>query len=126
MRHDLGRSGADACITFMRLDPALFEEALQLLKERKTTATVLAMVARFQPSDQRAMFEQLNAMGARAAKRYVEHLREPPTLEGAVASLVAFLQREYPTQSVSEHAAICEATAVLLRDCARRTAKRAD
>ena len=78
------------------MEPALRDELLAAAARGETTMTVLACVARFCPEDQREAFKRLNAMGARTAKRYLDNLQRPPTVDAIVDSLAAFLDREFP------------------------------
>lgn len=54
------------------------------------------VIARFEPSDQRWAWEQLQARGVRWLKRYIETQRNPPTDEELAERLAAWLDREYP------------------------------
>src|SRR5262249_26300000 len=78
------RNAADmASAVLAGLDPELREELLPLAGGKKTTSTILGYVARFPLEKQRAMFNKLNRLGARAAKRYVECLTRPPAPRGS-------------------------------------------
>jgi hypothetical protein len=68
----------------------------------KTTLTVLAYVARFPEGQQRAMFEKLNRLGSRGAKRYVECLTRPPTAEQIGRRVARWVSREFPALPIDQ------------------------
>jgi hypothetical protein len=78
-----------------RLAPEL-QHLVELADEGKTTLGVLAYVARFPPDQQGRMFDVLNPLGTRGAKRYVECLTKPPTDRDVAHRLLGWLAREFP------------------------------
>lgn len=97
--HDLGstRNNADSHTAVgMYMEPSLRDELLHAAGHGKTTMTVLAAVARYPHARQREAYEKLNAMGARAAKRWVENTLCPPSSGAVALSILAFLKREFP------------------------------
>jgi hypothetical protein len=90
------RNQVDMLSALDGLAPGLAEELLPLADQRKTTVGVLAYVARFPWAQQRRMFEVLNALGTRGAKRYVECLYHPPGFLDVARRLGQWLRREFP------------------------------
>jgi hypothetical protein len=79
------------------IDDPLKAELLKLATEGKTTVTVLAYVARFPSDQQREMFEVLNELGSRGAKRYVECLTCPPSESDMAMRIIRWVGREFPS-----------------------------
>jgi len=117
MRAETGRDVADFVQAMLCVEESLYPEVKALFAGGKVTRTTVMALARIPQFQQRAMFEKLNTMGARAAKRYVEQLHNPPTVQTMTDSLLAFLLREYPAQDAGELAATCAAAATVLRMC---------
>jgi hypothetical protein len=97
------RNQVDMIESFRRgcRDEELSRELLALADAKKTTATVLAYVARFPADQQRTAFEMLNKLGSRAAKRYVECHTSPPSPQQMEERLYALVLREFPLGPVN-------------------------
>lgn len=110
-----GRNMADMVHAVVRgLEPSLQDELLPLADVGKTTMTVLAYVARYPYAEQRAMFEELNALGSRGAKRYVECLTRPPTTVAIAQRILRWITREFPSLSRKDVALGLRVAAVAL------------
>lgn len=93
----------------------LKDELSAMADRKETSLTVLAYVARFPHEQQREMFETLNRLGARGAKRYVECLTRPPTIEQMGERIARWLAKEFPSLSFEKMVAGCQKAADLLK-----------
>jgi hypothetical protein len=113
---DVPRNQIDLTRAASRLDPTLAAELGELLERGETTLTVLAYLARFPRHRQRAAFVDLQALGARGAKRLVECVSRPPTVPVMAERIVRWVRREFPPVDPSEVAAACRLAASLLEE----------
>ncbi|HUY32864.1 MAG TPA: hypothetical protein VMV69_08790 [Pirellulales bacterium] len=118
-----GRNYADmlSAIVHGIADKDLKSELLRLADTGDTTLTTLAYVARFPHDRQRDAFNMLNGMGARAAKRWVECVENPPGVQKIANVVAMFLAREFPPV---EHATLAEALRLLANTIEGRPPKR--
>lgn len=92
------RNLADMTTAYLRgIAPDLRKELVGKCRagECRFSPTLLAVVARFPHDQQREALQKLDAMGVRAAKRYVENKLRPPTPSSIALAVAAFLEREF-------------------------------
>ena len=95
------RNRADMVMMCKGLAPDLHDELMSKAswgrkKGTETTVGVVAYLARLPHAEQREAFEMFKQMGARFAKRYVECLNRPPSVNQMVKRIVRWLTTEFP------------------------------
>ena len=78
------------------LIPEIREDLAAQAVAGTTTRAVVKAVASFAPSQQREAFTLMNSIGARAAKRWIQCQRNPPTCERMADRIVQGAAREFP------------------------------
>lgn len=89
-------------LIYTNMDADLGAELYELLKQGKTTMTVMQATARFPREQQRETFEKLQKMGARASKRLIEQHNKPASSAQIAASVWNFIRREFPASSAEQ------------------------